>query len=78
MIKGQGHLKAKVKAVQYQGQLLKINFRCEIVNVFVIYVLRGWYAFDWKAFLLETDNSIEPAYLIKTPQVEKSDGQSRP
>ena len=28
MIKFQGHLKVKVKAVQYQGQLLKINFRC--------------------------------------------------
>ena len=22
-----------------------------VLNVFVIYVLRGWYAFDWKAFL---------------------------
>ena len=61
MIKGQGHLKVKVKAVQYQGQLLKINFRCLIVNIFVICVLRGWYPFDWKAFL----------FLIKTSPVQR-------
>ena len=52
MIKGQGHLKVKVKATQYQGQLLKYQFYVLDCTCFVIYVLRGWYAFDWKAFLL--------------------------
>ena len=42
IIKGQSRLKIKVNN---KNQFLSI------VNVFVIYVLQGWYAFDWKAFL---------------------------
>ena len=40
----QGYSSVKVK-------LKEMNFPSTI-NVFVIYVLRGWYFFDWKAFVL--------------------------
>ena len=49
-LKGQGHLKVKVKVTQYQFQIkgnqFSVYYKC-----FVIYVLPGWYTLNWKAFL---------------------------
>ena len=60
LLKGQGHLKVKVKFTQYQNQIKEINFLSN-VNVFVIYVLHEWYTFNWKVFLFV--NNLEPINL---------------
>ena len=52
-------LTKRSRSSEGQGQgftVSRLNERksifCLFANVFVIYVLRRWYAFDWKAFLL--------------------------
>ena len=49
-LKSEGQKKVKVNDTEYQGQMKERNF-LSIANFFVSYVLRGWYTFDWKAFL---------------------------
>ena len=64
-LKDQNHL--KVKVTQYQGQIKGNQFlvqcngnfwwpiqRSCLLQIFLRSVLRGWYGFDWKAFLLPT------------------------
>ena len=56
-LKGQSHLNVKVNITQYQS--LKNLFSVSDFNCFVICVLHGWYAFDWKAFFYCNTNALQ-------------------